>query len=335
MSNLLVVMPSWVGDIVMATPVLRALRAQEPTRRIVVTVRPGLESLLAGAPFVDSVETASLRGAFGPFSDARRLSKLAEMVLLLPNSFRAALFARLTGAKRRIGFARDGRGLLLTHRVAPTSTQEPRTTLEDYVDLVERAFGITIEDRSLELGTTPEEEAAAEAMLEGTKEPLILFNPGANREDKRWPAARFAELADALRDRYACTIMVNGSPAERGLVREIVERARPGVVDLPERNSTLGSLKALVKRSSLLVSNDTGPRHLAAAFGTPCVALFGPTDRRWTILPDTRERHVIAEPFLTHDRVADRYPKACRIDRIAVGDVLHAAESLLGEAGQR
>ena len=334
MNSLLVVMPSWVGDIVMATPALRALHAQDSTRRIIVTVRPGLESLLAGAPFVDSVETASLRGALGPLSDARRLSTLADTVLLLPNSFRAALFARLTGARRRIGFARDGRRFLLTDRIAPTSSPTPRTTLEEYVDLVEEAFELSIEDRSMHLSTTPEEEAAAASMLDGINEPIVLINPGANRADKRWPPAHFAELADELRKRHSCAILVNGSPAEASLVREIVDRARPGVIDLPERGSTLGALKAVMSRAALLVSNDTGPRHLAAALGTPCVALFGPTDRRWTILPGANERHVVAEPFLTEDRVADRYPKACAIDRISVGDVLHAAEQLLGETGQ-
>ena len=105
----------------------------------------------------------------------------------------------------------------------------------------------------------------------------------------------------------------------------------PGVIDLTQRGSTLGALKAIVRRSSLLVTNDTGPRHLAAAFDTPCVALFGPTDRRWTLLPDPIERHLLAEPFLPEDRVADDYPAACSINRISVGDVLHAAESLLGE----
>jgi len=80
-----------------------------------------------------------------------------------------------------------------------------------------------------------------------------------------------------------------------------------------------------------MISNDTGPRHLAAAFGTPCVALFGPTDRRWTVLPEACERHLVAEPFLPEDHVADKYPRACMIDRIASGDVIHAADEFLEE----
>lgn len=330
--HLLVVMPSWMGDIVMATPVLRSLRSAMPEAKIIATVRSGLEPILGGCPFLNGVETTTLRGPLGPILDARRLARTKpDTVLVLPNSFRAALFARFTGAPRRIGFSRDGRGALLTDRIRFTKQASPSSTLDDYVRLVESAFEISIDDRTPTLATTPADEEAADHILEGLEERMILFNPGANRPDKRWSTANFAKLADTLRERYQCTILVNGAPAESELVGELVSQAAPGVIDLTQRKSTLGALKAIVRRVALLVSNDTGPRHLAAAFGTPCVALFGPTDRRWTLLPDSREQHLVAEPFLTDDHVADEHPAACAIDRISVGDVLHAAESLLGE----
>lgn len=333
MSALIVVMPSWIGDIVMATPALRALRAIDEDRRIVATVRPGLAPILAGLPHLDHIETASLRGLFGPITDARRLrGEKADTVLLLPNSFRSGLFARFCGAKRRIGFGSDGRGWLLNESVPPVRHALPSTTLDDYATLVEQAFGIPVDDRRPELATTDEDEAAADALLAGLSPPFIMLNPGANRIDKRWPAASFAAFADAWRAEQAGTVLVNGAPAERELVREVIEAARPGLISLPERGSTLGGLKAAIRRSALMVSNDTGPRHIAAALGTPCIALFGPTDRRWTILPDIRERHLVAEPFLTEDHVADKHPKACAIDRIAVGDVVHAAGELLKDS---
>ncbi|MHC5114978.1 MAG: glycosyltransferase family 9 protein, partial [Planctomycetota bacterium] len=83
--------------------------------------------------------------------------------------------------------------------------------------------------------------------------------------------------------------------------------------------------------AALLVTNDTGPRHLAAALGTPVVTLFGPTDHRWTTLADIRERRLLAEPFLPAELVADRHPKVCTIDRIEVEDVLAAAAGMLNE----
>ncbi len=330
MSNLLVVMPSWIGDIVMATPVLRALRERKPSDRLTVTVRPGLRPVLEGSPFVDEIETASLRGVLGPWSDARRLRSLRpDAVLLLPNSFRSGLFARFIGADRRIGFRRDRRGWLLNEAITPPPRGAPHPTLDEYVMLAEQAFGLSITDRRPELGTTDADERAADELLEGLEPPFILLNPGANRTDKRWPASHFARLADAVQAERRCTVLLNGSPAEAGLVEEVRSLARSEPISLPERGSTLGGLKAVIRRADLMVSNDTGPRHLAAALGTPCVALFGPTDRRWTILPDARERHLVAEPFLTEDRVADQYAKACAIDRIAVGDVMHAAHELL------
>ncbi len=330
MKTLVVVMPSWIGDIVMATPVLNALRASDPEVRLVATVRPGLEPVLAGLPCLDGIETASLRGLFGPLSDARRLRHLAaDTVLLLPNSLRSGLFARMSGARRRIGFARDGRGWLLTHPVPPPTTGMPSPTLLEYVELVEQAFEIIVEDHVPRLETTETEELGADRLLEGLEPPFVLLNPGANRTDKRWPAEHFARFADAFRKEHPCTILVNGSPAESDLVRTVVDTGDAGMISLPERGCTLGALKAVIRRAELMVSNDTGPRHLAAALGTPCVALFGPTDRRWTVLPEVRERHLVAEPFLTEEHVADQHPKACVIDRIAVGDVLHAAHDLL------
>ena len=117
-------MPSWIGDIVMATPALRALRRLDPERRIVATVRPGLAPVLAGLPHLDQIETASLRGLLGPIRDAQRCAAGAETVFLLPNSFRAGLFARFTGA-RSIGFATDGRGWLLDEAIPPVRHATP------------------------------------------------------------------------------------------------------------------------------------------------------------------------------------------------------------------
>ena len=100
------------------------------------------------------------------------------------------------------------------------------------------------------------------------------------------------------------------------------------------RGLTLGSLKAVLRRAALLITNDTGPRHIAAALGTPIVALYGPTDHRWTTLQAARERSVLAEPFLPEELVADRHPKACAIEKIAVEDVVHASLSLLQPAAR-
>ena len=135
--HLMVVMPSWIGDIVMATPALRALKEAHPMMRITATIRPGLQPILEGAPFVDAIEEAGFRGLLGPVKDGRRLAKLApDTALLFPNSPRSALFARVTGSTRRIGYATQGRRWLLTDPINPIKprqgTSTPTTTLDDY-----------------------------------------------------------------------------------------------------------------------------------------------------------------------------------------------------------
>ncbi|MFO0875558.1 MAG: glycosyltransferase family 9 protein [Phycisphaerales bacterium] len=107
-----------------------------------------------------------------------------------------------------------------------------------------------------------------------------------------------------------------------------VARACDGV-DLAARGVTLGALVGVLADAALLVTNDTGPRHIAIGVATPVVALFGPTDHRFTAIPGARERRLLAEPFLPEEAVADRRPEACRIDRIEVGDVVHASHVLL------
>ena len=99
--------------------------------------------------------------------------------------------------------------------------------------------------------------------------------------------------------------------------------------NLADGGLSLENLRGVVATCDVLLCNDTGPRHLAIATGTPTIALFGPTDHRWTLIPGAKERLLLAEPFLDADHVADRHPDACRIDRIAVGDVVHATTTTL------
>jgi ADP-heptose:LPS heptosyltransferase len=122
---------------------------------------------------------------------------------------------------------------------------------------------------------------------------------------------------------------VTGSPAERALVHGVADGIGQGAINLVERGMDLGALKAVLARADLLITNDTGPRHIAAAVGTPVVGLFGPTDHRWTILPGVVERRLLAEPFLPEELAADDRPTMCAIERIPVEDVVAAAKAVL------
>jgi heptosyltransferase-2 len=329
--RVLVVCPSWIGDTVMATLVLRAIRQARPQAQLVAWVRPGLEALLAGLPWLDEILASSNRGALGPLRTASIIRRQrCDVALLLPNSLRAALTLRLAGVPRRIGHRRDWRGPLLTHRLAPPRDR-PIAAVEYYARLAEWALGVERIERRPELVVTEGETRAANDLLHGIKRPLLVLNPGANRPDKRWPARCFAQAAAAIRARHDLDVAVTGAATEAEVLEAVIEAAPPEcpIVNLAERGIGLGSLKAVLGRAALIITNDTGPRHIAAALGTPVVSLFGPTDHRWTTLAHARERVLLAEPFLPAELLADDHRKACAIERIPVADVVAAAESLL------
>ncbi len=321
----------------MATPLLRAVRARLPQAKIIAAVRPGLDLLLAGSPWIDEVVCVRTKGVVGPLRMIRKLRKLhPDAVLVLPNSFRAALIARSCGAVVRIGYHQEARGRLLTHPLAaPRDQSEPVSTLQYYLALGRFGLGVDRIDSQMELVVTEAERRAAEALLGGVDRPYAVVNPGANKPIKRWPADRFAAVAEALSQRHKLAVLVSGSPSEANVVRAVAEAANVQVVNLVQRGITLGSLKAVLQRARLLITNDTGPRHIAAALGTPVVALFGPTDHRWTDIGCSRQRIIVAEPFLPQELVADEHPQRCAIEKISVGDVVSASEELLaGSSGQ-
>jgi heptosyltransferase-2 len=350
----------------MATPAFRLLRDRLKGSFIGAMVRPGLDELLAGSDFFDEVHVASSQGLMGPKRAAAKVRGRAyDTALLLTNSFSTALVTRLAFIPRRIGYDRDGRGMLLTDRLQPVRTGRgfaPVPMVEYYLRAAHAALG---EDQTngtpakgstpihpgLELALTPGQDAAAERLLRtggitGLR-PIALINPGGNNDAKRWPADRFAIVAAHLASR-GMDIAINGSPGERDLVAEVARLTRRQIesrsaveaagdagasviAELPALGIAIGSLKGIVRRSAVMLTNDTGPRHIAAAFKIPTVTLFGPTDHRWTTLPSdgTPRADLLADPTLPESEVADDHPDRCRIDRIQPDAVIQAAESLL------
>ena len=334
--NILVILPSWVGDACMATPILRHLAQHRPDARIAVFGRANLRPLMDGLPWVNSFQAGAMRGAKAIGEVRRVRAEGFDAVLLLPNSFRSAAFARLSGIAHRAGTDRDGRGWLLSHRFAQEKSLQSAAAA--YASLVSWWTGSPLTDQHIELRVTEQDRSAAEILLPELRvksheahRDLILLNPGANREDKRWPADHFVQAARALSLARPAgvpprPIAVNGGPSEAALCAEIAGKS--GAIDLCARGVMLGSLKAILQRTALLITNDTGPRHIAAALDTPTIALFGPTDCRWTPTDYPYEQRIISEPFLTEDRIADDHATLCAIERISVGDVLHAAQTL-------
>lgn len=334
-----ILMPNWLGDAVMAEPTIRAINAAAPHVAISVLGKPGTLAMLDGHPAIADAIPLRDGGLLGPLTAGREVRRHDfDAMLLLRGSFRSGLVARCSRIRPTIGYARDGRGALLSHPVPVPRSDGPRPTVDDYAALAAIAFGITIDDRLPRLVTTPAERAAADSLLEGIEGPCVAFVAGGSKIPKRWPTERFVELARRLPSDIEQVLLLGG-PDEADLLATIAGEASanegPAVVDLAARGLGLDALRAVIERCRFMVTNDTGPRHLAVALGVPTVAIFGPTDHRWTTLAGAPERIVVAQPFLPGDLIADDHPKACGVDRIPVSDVLHAVRDAIEEPGAR
>ena len=284
MRTIAVFLPNWIGDVVMATPAIRAVRAHFPAAKLLAVGKPYVADTLAGAPWFD----ATIPGDRRIWPVARELRRhRTDAAVLFPNSFRAAAAARLGGCHTVVGFARYFRDLLLSHRLYPTRDRrgrpKPVPVIDDYNRVV-RLLGVPDPGHRMELFTTPADEAATDAVWDRLGlhryRQVVGLNPGgAFGAAKHWPTAHFAAVARSLAGRGYGVVALCG-PGERDTARDIADRA--GVMSLADTPLSLGLTKAVVRRLGLLVTTDSGPRHFAAAFGVPVVTLFGPTHIGWT-----------------------------------------------------
>ena len=330
----LVLLPNWMGDAVMAEPALRALAAATPDVEMIGVGRAASVAALHGHSAFTALSVLNDRGLVGLWKAGRALKAFgADEILLLRNSPRSALQAKASGASTRIGFARGGRSRLLTRPITPPKTTSPTPAVDEYAALIEQAYDVSIPagDRTPRLHTTAAERDAAETLLEGLAGPIVAMVPGGSKLEKRWPADRFAAVADAL----ATSVVLLGAPDEAETLEAVTRAADTPVRNLIDRGLSLNSIRGVIERADLVVTNDTGPRHLAAALGTPAIVLFGPTDHRWTSLPDVDETLLLSEPFLDDTHIADNHAAVCTVARISVGDVLvHARRRLASGANQ-
>jgi heptosyltransferase-2 len=292
--RILVTIPNWVGDVVLATPVLAALRARFADARITYLMRPYVREVVAGGGWHDAEvfwpEQRGLRRELRMRDLTGRLrAERFDLALLLTNSFRSALVAWLARIPRRVGYARDGRSWLLTDRLKPLKRDGqfvPSPVLPYYIKIAEHV-GCPVSDRKLRLGITPDQERAGAELAHhyGLDDggAYTVINPGAAfGAAKCWLPERFAEVCDRLWSEFDLRAVVVGAPNEAPLMREIVRLAKTGVICCDEPGTTLGSLKVIIRDAALLVCNDTGPRHYGNAYDVPTVTIFGPTHQAWT-----------------------------------------------------
>jgi heptosyltransferase-2 len=294
-----VFVPNWIGDAVMATPAIAALRDRFPEARLVGVAKPYVAGLFDGAPWFDECIPFD-RSMVDLLRVSRRLrSARVDLAVLFPNTIRSALAASLGRCRRRIGYDRRGRGWMLTDRLSAATDDrgglKPSPVLDAYNALV-RVVGAE-PDRRLQLFTTPADEFAADAVWRSTGlsrcRRVVCLNPGAAfGSSKYWSVESFASLAWRLSARGYGVLVLCG-PGEREMARQIAAQAGcERVHSLADASLSLGLTKACIRRCNLLVTTDSGPRHFAAAFDRPVVTLFGPTHIAWTETNHAKATHL-------------------------------------------
>ncbi len=336
-SSVLVWLPGPMGDAILAVPALRALRNHLPHANITFFARPVVRQVLDPCRFTDGWLP---RRSGNPFSVAATLRQRAfTRCVLMKNSFGSALTAFLAGIPERIGYARQGRSLFLTQKLQPQRLPDgkykPISMIDYYLQLA-ALLGAETDDRTLELAVDLEAKRSLLEKLPQIRDnhrPLVVLVPGgAFGPSKRWPAKRFAATADRLVSRYDATVVISvaDDPVEKQIARRICDSAKSELINLGERPISLAELKALFGEARLVITNDTGPRHIAIALGRKVVTLFGPNDPAWTETGWEDEIKIVGDaPCVPCQKPTCAMSEHLCMRSISVEMVLDAAEKLL------
>jgi heptosyltransferase-2 len=328
---ILVRVPNWVGDALLCTPAIHALRRSFPQATVTAVARSRVRGVFESNPDIDLLMgyEPGERG-WGFLSVVRELRKKAwDLAVVFPLSFSSAWMMVLGGVRARLGYGAQGRGFLLTTRVPYPQDYRSGHLVDRYLDLAERAGAERVVRRP-RFRVRPQDEDTASAILAragvGGSTILVGLNPGAVfGPAKRWPAERFVQLGRCLRARHREELLLFGTEGDAEASARMAERIGEGALSLAGRTS-LPTLAALLRRCRVLITNDTGTMHLAVAVGTPVISLFGSTAPEWT------------GPLGEHDQVirkelpcAPCFQRTCRfgtyecLTRISVAEVLDAA----------
>ncbi|MCA1641618.1 MAG: lipopolysaccharide heptosyltransferase II [Acidobacteria bacterium] len=299
---------NWVGDAVMTVPALRELRRVLPRARVTLATRAWAKDIFDGADFIDELLVVEAARGVRPFVRQVRdwRARRFDLAVLLPNSMESALVAFAARVPSRVGYATESRGEFLTHALETPAWRGARHEVFYYLNIIaglERAItgASGIEDREprFALEVSDARRAQALALLEGrgadTTRPLVAICPGStNSRAKRWHADRYAALADRLIGEAGATVVLIGAREESDVTEEVLAKMRRRPVVLTGE-TTLAETTAILSVADLLVTNDTGPAHLASALGRPTLVIFGPTNPL-TTRPFSSEAEIVRRP---------------------------------------
>jgi heptosyltransferase-2 len=305
--HILIRAANWVGDAVMSTPMIRAVRMNFPSAEVSILAKPWVAPVFENNPDIDHILIYDAGGCHRGWQGILRLSASLknrfDMAVLVQNAFEAALISYLAGIPHRVGYDTDGRTLLLTHPVPMRARHKKRHQIDYYLGITQ---GISLKTcgRNMTLIVSQEERAAAERMLNAhaviTDGPVIGINPGAAYGSaKRWFPDRYGELCARVQERFCgkAVILVFGGPGEESLGQQVCRMAGPGSINLCGK-TTLREAVALIEQCRIFITNDSGLMHIASALDIPQIAIFGPTN------------HITTSPAGLHSHMA-RVPAPC------------------------
>lgn len=294
---------NWVGDAVMSLPAIASIKRSLPRAEIIILAKPWVADLFQECREIDRVILYRSPGRHEGFRGKWRLARELkaeryDLALHLPNSFESALISFLAAIPRRVGYNTDGRGILLTRRVAVNGEIRKIHQVEYYLRLIE-SLGIQSAGSIPSLTISPQRLEEAAGILDplgiGKLDPLIAISPGAKYGSaKEWFPERYAELIQRISREMNARVVILGSPGDREAASRICSSRGPSAIDLTGKTS-LAQAASLIARCRLLITNDSGLMHVAAALEVPLIAIFGSTDPQRTG-PLSRNSRILQKP---------------------------------------
>ena len=338
--KILIVRMDKIGDLVLSTPAIKAVRDAYPDSHITVLVRPYAREIIEGSPYINEVITYDkTNGNKGLLKNIKFIMSLRkkkfDLALVLHPKNRTHIYIFLAGIPVRVGYDKK-MGMLLTKKIPHIKQYGLKHEIDYTLDLL-RYIGIEPKDKSLYIPINEASEKKISDILAknnvSDKDLIVTIHPGSSCPSKRWKSERFAMVADSLAQKYKAKIIIIAGPSDKIFGDKMAALMKSEKIDLSGK-TRVADLASILKRSSLFISNDSGPVHIACAVGTPTIAIFGRNDRglsprRWR---PTGKRDIVlhkdlgCETCLSHN--CDR-SFAC-LDAISVEEVLDAADRILG-----
>jgi len=341
LERILVVRTDKIGDVLLSTPVIRALRDHYPHAYIAMMVSPYSKDIVEGNPYLDDViiydKDGKHRSWRRSFKFARNLKKKKfDLALILHPTNRVHLVTFIASIPRRVGYDRK-LGFLLTDRIKHLKHLGQKHELEYNLDLL-RYLGVEARDKNLFMPQREESERWAEEILSSEEvkksDKLLALHPGASCHSKIWPYQRFAESADKLVKKYGFKVVILAGPRDISLANSLAGKMQSEAINLAGKTS-VSQLASVLKRCQLFISNDSGPVHIASALEVPVISIFGRAQeglspKRWG--PLGLKASILHKTVGCIECLAHNCTKnfAC-LKAIEVQDVLAAADAMLEE----